>query len=653
MRTAVNNPLDGTVFDGRYRLNRLLARGGMSTVYTATDLRLDRTVAVKVMADGLNEDPIFVRRFSQEARAAARLSHPNVVAVYDQGSDAGHAYLVMELVDGHTLRDLLRARGRLSPELATTILVPVLSALSAAHRAGLVHRDVKPENILLAADPEGSTIKVADFGLARAIASASTTSGAAMGTVAYVAPEQVSNGTTDPRTDVYSAGIVLYEMLTGGPPYVSDSAISVAYRHVHDDVPPPSAAVPGLPEELDAITLRATRREPGARPVDAGAFLAELRDVRSDLGLRRVPLPTGIPRAADAGRRNATGTLLLDDDGPNRGPAGQPLPVGRPNRDVPLIRGLPPEPPYTPPPPRGRDPEQRRHRRRFLLATLIVALLGAGVATAGWWYGSGRYTSVPKLSMLTVAEARTTARAAHIKVEVLPSRQHSEDVPVGSVISSDPSGGSKVLRGSSVELRLSSGPERFTVPNGLVGASKATVSQRLAPLPLDVQYTKAYSDSAPVDTVIKVTPAAGTQLRRGQSLTVDVSRGPAPFQVPDVTGHSQADATSTLQGDGLHVAVSQEYSDTVDSGQVISQEPASGQVTRGDTVRLTVSKGPQLVQVPDVTRESIRRATKELEARGFKVTVDSFFQVLGTVVQTKPGAGEMAPKGSTIQLIAV
>src|SRR5262249_37658662 len=203
---------------------------------------------------------------------------------------------------------------------------------------------------------------------------------------------------------------------------------------------------------------------------------------------------TGIPRAGDAGRRNATGTLLLEDDGPKHGPAGQPLPMPmplrRPDREVPLVRGLPPEPPYTPPSPRGRDPEQRRHRRRFLLATLIVALLGAGVATAGWWYGSGRYTSVPKLSMLTVSEARTTARSAHIKVDVLASRQHSEDVPVGSVISTDPSDGSKVLRGSSVEVRLSSGPERFTVPSGLVGASRTTVGKRLAPLPLDIPYTK-------------------------------------------------------------------------------------------------------------------------------------------------------------------
>jgi serine/threonine-protein kinase len=471
-----------------------------------------------------------------------------------------------------------------------------------------------------------------------------------MGTVAYVAPEQVSSGTTDPRTDVYSAGIVLYEMLTGATPYVADSPISVAYRHVHDDVPPPSERLPGLPEELDAITVRATRREPSARPVDAGAFLAELRDVRADLGLRQVPLPTGVRRAAEHGRRNATGTLFLDEQREARrhviGPApqgGRPLPV----------RGLPPEPEFAPAPPRPRDPEQRRHRRRFVLALLLVALLGAGVATAGWWFGSGRYTSVPSLSTLTLTEARATAKAAHLKVDILPGRQHSEDVPAGSVVTSDPGDGAKVLRGADVELRVSSGPERYVVPGGLVGASKRTAQQKLAGLPLKVHFSDAYNDDVATGRVVRVSPAAGTSLRRGQSVSVVVSHGPPPFAVPDVGGHSQSDAETTLQNAGLKVSVSQEFSSTVDQGQVIAQEPASGQVTRGDTVRITVSKGPELVQVPDVSRESIKQATRDLEAKGFKVHIQNYFTVLGEVVQTKPQGGAQAPKGSTIDVIAV
>jgi len=650
VRAALNHPLDGTVFDARYRLEHVLARGGMSTVYRGTDLRLDRTVAIKVMADGLTDDPVFVRRFAQEARAAASLSHPNVVAVYDQGADGGHSYLVMEMVAGRTLRDLLHERGRLSPELACSILLPVLAALSAAHRAGLVHRDVKPENILLAdgSDPDAAPVKVADFGLARAIASAATTygttAGAMLGTVAYVAPEQVSAGTTDPRTDVYSAGIVLYEMLTGLPPYIADSAISVAYRHVHDDVPPPSAAVPGLPEELDAITLRATRREPAARPVDAGAFLAELRDVVADVGLRQVPVPAAGPSRPDAPRRH-TGTLALDPAGLPRDAGGQPL----------LVRPIPPDPAFRPEPParRPRDLEQRRHRRHFLLALLLIVVLGAGVAVAGWWFGSGRYTSVPKLSMLTVSEAQRTAKAAHIKVEVLPQREHSEDVPAGTVVSSTPGGGAKVLRGADVELRLSSGPERYVVPSGLVGLGREAARKKLGGMPLSVQFSHAYSDSIPVGHVIQVVPAAGTELRRGQAVGLQLSLGPRPFAVPDVTGRGSDDATNTLRNAGLTVVPSEEFSTTVDSGQVIRQEPAVGQVTRGDTVRIVVSKGPQMVRVPDVTRESVNEATNDLKAAGFKVSVQSFFAVFGQVVQTKPGGNSLAPKGSTIQIITV
>jgi serine/threonine-protein kinase len=643
VRAALNNPLDGTVFDDRYRLDRALARGGMSTVYVGTDLRLDRTVAIKVMGDGLNEDPVFVRRFSQEARAAARLSHPNVVAVFDQGSDSGRAYLVMELVAGRTLRDLLHEHGRLSPELATSILVPVLSALAAAHRAGLVHRDIKPENILLGdgSDPDNAVVKVADFGLARAIASASTTTGAVMGTVSYVAPEQVANGVTDPRTDVYSAGVVLYEMLTGHPPYMAENAISVAYRHVHDDVPPPSGAVPGLPEELDAITLRATRREPGSRPVDAGAFLAELRDVVADLGLRTVPVPPpgrGAPRRPE--RRNDTGTLYLE---PPRDAGGQPLP----------IRPLPRDPEFKPAAPRARNPEQRRHRRHFFIAVLVIVLLGLGVAAAGWWFGSGRYTSVPKMSMLTVSEARHAAKSAHLKVDVSPNKQHSEDVPVGEVLASSPGGGKKALRGSTVELQLSSGPERYTVPHKLVGLDKAAAQRKLSGMPLTVEYQNAYSDTVAADHVVRVSPAAGTSLRRGQTVTVVLSRGPRPFPIPDETGNAVTAAATALRSAGLHVTTSEEFSTTVDSGHVISQNPPSGDVRRGDTVQLVVSKGPQLVQVPDVTRESIQQATHDLRAAGFKVSVQSYFDVFGEVVQTKPGAGSMAPKGSTIQIIAV
>ncbi|MBA3280451.1 MAG: serine/threonine protein kinase, partial [Geodermatophilaceae bacterium] len=273
METTLLDPVVGLVLEKRYRVERRLARGGMSTVYEGTDLRLDRRVAIKVMAEALATDPSFIASFNREARSAARLSHLNVVSVSDQGEDDGFVFLVMELVRGQTLRAVIHENGRLSPEQAFAVLAPTLSGLSAAHRTGLIHRDVKPENILLSRD---GVVKVADFGLARAVAGTGTTSvtnGVLLGTVAYLAPEQIERGTADARSDVYAAGIVLYEMLTGKPPYAGDSALSVAYQHVNNDVPLPSHAVSGIPSEIDELVSSATRRDPAARPLDAGAFL--------------------------------------------------------------------------------------------------------------------------------------------------------------------------------------------------------------------------------------------------------------------------------------------------------------------------------------------------------------------------------------------
>src|SRR5689334_6607917 len=291
--TAVTDPVMGQVLEGRYRLEERVARGGMSTVYAATDLRLHKTVAVKVMAEHLAHDPTFVDRFTREARAAAMLSHPNVVGVSDQGSDQGLVFLVMELVRGRTLRDLLTARGRLTVAEAFAVLEPVLAGLTAAHRAGIVHRDIKPENVLIGVD---GVVKVADFGLARAVVGSGQTSqtgGVLIGTVAYLSPEQLERGGADARSDVYAAGIVLYELLTGHPPYGGDTPLAVAYQHVHHDVPPPSDETPGLPWQIDELVARATRRDPAVRPVDAGAFLAELADLCTDLGIAPVPVPTG------------------------------------------------------------------------------------------------------------------------------------------------------------------------------------------------------------------------------------------------------------------------------------------------------------------------------------------------------------------------
>jgi len=279
MSTAVSDPLVGQLLDGRYRVTRRLARGGMATVYTALDTRLNREVALKVMHPGLAEDREFVNRFIREAHAAARLSHPAAVAVYDQSADSGHVFIAMEYVAGRNLRDWLRDRGRLTPRETFAVMEPVLAALAAAHQAGLVHRDIKPENVLIADD---GRVKVADFGLARAV-SAATSTGTLIGTVAYLAPEQVERGVADQRTDVYSAGILLYECLTGFQPHGGETPIQIAYQHVNADVPAPSAIRPSLAPALDELVARATCRNPAGRPDDAGAFLAELLTVRRSL----------------------------------------------------------------------------------------------------------------------------------------------------------------------------------------------------------------------------------------------------------------------------------------------------------------------------------------------------------------------------------
>jgi len=334
VRATLPETLAGAVLDDRYAVGDVLARGGMSTVYTGSDLRLDRPVAIKAMAPWLADDATFAVTFEHEARLAARLAHPNVVAVFDQGVDRGQAFLVMELIRGRTLRELIREHGRLSPALAVTIIEQVLVALAAAHRAGLVHRDVKPGNILLGDD---GAIKVADFGLAAAVAQLAAESGPVIGTASYIAPEQVSTGRADARSDVYSAGVVLYEMLTGTPPHHGADSAAIAAAHVRRDVPPPSWQAPDVPDDLDALTVRATRRNPAARPADAAAFLAELGRVCARLDGYPVPIPPRLRRPERLPRAEPTRTT------PRRPPA-PPWATGRPSDMVDHPPGTGPSP---------------------------------------------------------------------------------------------------------------------------------------------------------------------------------------------------------------------------------------------------------------------------------------------------------------------
>ena len=608
---SVPDPLVGTVLDGRYVVDAVIARGGMATVYAATDNRLDRTVAVKVMRPALAEDPDFVERFAREARAAARLSSPEVVAVHDQGTDAvtGTAYLVMEHVAGGTLRDLIRDRGPLPAALALDLLEPVLKALSAAHAAGLVHRDVKPENVLLGDD---GRVKVTDFGLARAIETSNltATTGLLMGTMAYLAPEQVEQGRTDTRTDVYAAGILLWELLTGVPPYTSDSPMTVAFRHVHEDVPAPSTAVEGIPAALDALVLRATRRDPAARPVDAGAFLAELRVVREQLP-------------------------------PSAGSAPVVREPGRPQPTLVVPRGAVQRP-------AGLVPRRRRRLLRPLLWVLIAALLGAAALAGGWYLNAGRYTETPAVLGLSQAAAEQAVLAADLEPVVAPEQEFSETVAPGLVLRQDPIAFDEVRKSAEVQLVLSKGPDRRPVPE-LVGATREDAATALAGVGLRVgEVTEQFSPEPP-GTVLSVDPAAGAQLPPDQPVAMVISKGVEMLPVPDVKGDQRAAAQETVKDGGFEVSVSEVFSETVPAGVVVDQSPASGSAARGAKVSLVVSKGPELVTVPDVSGMPRAEAEQALTALGLQVRAMAI-PGPGKARSTDPGAGTKVRKNATITL---
>ncbi|HSR23866.1 MAG TPA: Stk1 family PASTA domain-containing Ser/Thr kinase, partial [Candidatus Eisenbacteria bacterium] len=492
MDTTLQDPLVGRVLDGRYHVESRLARGGMATVYEAVDTRLDRPVALKVMHPTLAEDEDFVSRFIREAKSAARLSHPNVVAVFDQGTDGGHVFLAMELVSGRTLRDLMRERGRLTPRQALEILESVLAGLGAAHHAGIVHRDVKPENVLLADD---GRVKVGDFGLARAVtgpSSHSSTTGVLIGTVAYLSPEQVERGVADPRSDIYASGILLYEMLTGSKPFDGETAIQVAYQHVHDDVPPPSHLVPGLAPELDALVARATSRDPDGRPADARRFLTEVAEVRRGLPDQALDL-AGPAQAGPAGASDHTLVVPLPAGArpePSRGGDTGPL------AGLPVLSSL------------------RVPRRRGWIALLVVLLVAAALSGAAWFIaaGPGSYTSTPSLLGLSRADAVAKAQQAGFKVKISPDGEFSEQVPRGYVLTTHPGPNHRIKKNGTISIVLSKGPERYQVPD-LGGKTEAQARAELAAAHLGVgEVTREYSDTVKKGRVISTNPTAGVSL---------------------------------------------------------------------------------------------------------------------------------------------
>jgi serine/threonine-protein kinase len=676
--TVTTDPLLGRLVDGRYEIAARIARGGMATVYLATDRRLDRDVALKVMhphlADGV-DGASFVSRFRREARAAARLAHPGVVAVYDQGLDGDTSYLTMEYVPGTNLRRELRSSGTLTLGRTLDVLGQVLAALSAAHRKGLVHRDVKPENVLLTSD--GQRIKVADFGLARAVTEVtSTTTGTILGTVAYLAPEVITSGGCDARTDLYAVGILAYEMLTGALPYAGETPIQVAFHHVHDDVPAPSRAAAWLPAEVDQLVATFTARDPARRPADAGEALDALERLRA--GLDGELLERRADRPAIAPRPHDDATRPLDagsDDGPDEGlddgtegesdrldaiPTAFFAELSAPHADGEHTEKLVEESTTRVPGrleagdrPAATTP--RRRGRRVLAWTLSLLLLvgGGGAAGTWWWFahGPGAWTVVPDgVVEVPLAEARQSLTDAELGVTV--SREHHDEVPAGYVVESQPAPGDPVRTDGEVELVVSRGIRTVRVPGDLVGATENAATAALTEAGLEVgEPALKHHDTAPKGEVLKVSVPEGSIQPHTTVVTLTVSDGPAPVTVPQQVGKPQDEAVADLESVGLKVKFSEpEHSLDVPEGHVVRQDPgARSQAHRTDTVTLTLSAGPPIVKVPDVVGMRSGAAREALEKAGFVVRENKYLGGLLDTVRFQDTTGE-APQGSTVTL---
>jgi len=699
MDTTLARPPVGRVLDGRYRVESLIATGGMATVYLGTDTRLDRTVALKIMHAELANDEDFVRRFVGEARTVARLSHPNVVGVYDQGADGRMLYLAMEYVPGRTLRGLLNERGRLGPGEALDIMDGMLSGLAAAHAAGLAHRDVKPENVLLTT---GHSVKVADFGLARTLAGAShTRTGMLIGTAAYLAPEQVSQGTADARTDVYAAGIMLFEMLAGTQPHTADTPLAVAYKHVNEVVPAPSRVVPGISPALDDLVTRATSRDPRLRPADAGQFLRAVTEVRHSIA-QSAPAPPAVP-----------GTVLPSPEPPGPGlpgtggqPGAPPVPSPPPAvldyqpgvwpADLPparqqagaLIPGLaePAAPAY---PPAGgpgvvspasqrgggdsfyqpanhtlvvapgtadfgrgrrraggpREPGLQRwlfSRRLIYVLAGVLAALAIGLVV--WWQTAGRYVTVPPVRGLAAATARLEVRNEGLTAK-MGAPQFSNAVAKGKVISTSPAIGSQVGKGGTVTLTVSAGPHLITMPqvtgSTLTDAEAALRHMGLVP----GRVVNQASTTIAAGIVISTTPAAGVSWPQSRPVGLVVSSGQP---VPDFVGQQKAVAEQWAVANSVSLNEVADSKSTQPAGTVTQQSVAPGSsFTPHQVITITYSNGPALADVPNVDGQPVTQAEQTLNQAGFQVKV-VMVGPLNKVFHYSPTG--QAPAGSTITL---
>ncbi|MEY4109407.1 MAG: hypothetical protein RJB35_721 [Actinomycetota bacterium] len=624
--------LTGELIDGRYQLIRQMATGGMASIYEAVDTRLDRKVAVKIMHSHLAQDEQFVERFIREAKAAAALSHPNIVAVQDQGWNQNGTpaiFLVMEMIEGHTLREYLNEQGRLSVQDGIKFLLPVLSALSAAHKIGIVHRDIKPENILISKE---GRIKIADFGLAKGPLLGGTMtaeSSVILGSVSYLSPEQVQRGVADSRSDVYSIGITAFEIFTGKKPFEGAEPIQIAYMHVNNRVPKISTLVNGIPEELDELIYAATSANPDERPRDATIFNEKMSQISHRLNPKEnqlsleldIPIepmrPKKVPKSLRKKVREVTEAI--------------PVPIQRESTAEVAKR-------------KKASKRVRRNRKIALLMAIAVGITG--------WYvliGPGSRVVVP--STVGATEAEVTAALAPIGLNsIVVERQFSEDIPEGRVIQSSPEAGGRIDQSGTVKLIVSKGPERFVIP--LVRGLTPGVARRLlTAMPLSLQpNSEEFSTTIPKGYVIDSNPPSGEKVKRNALIVLRISKGIEQVALASYVGKSSDQALNELQEAGFAVDSTYAFSETRLPGEVVSQNPAGGGTAdKGSKVALVISKGTQYAYIPNIFSIEEVKAVQALKDLDLKVVVKKIGKkTVKKVTNISPKVGTKVKRGSTV-----
>jgi eukaryotic-like serine/threonine-protein kinase len=612
-----------TIIDGRYRVISRLGSGGMADVYLAQDQLLGRDVAVKLLHHHFAEDHEFVERFRREASSAAALSHPNIVAIFDRGEWDGTYYIAMEYVAGRSLKTIVRDEGPLDPAVAIDIVVQILRAARFAHRRGVIHRDLKPHNVII--DEEGRA-RVTDFGIARAGASDMTLTGSIMGTAQYLSPEQAQGFSVSAASDLYSIGVILYELLTGVVPFEGETAVAIAFKQVSAEPRPPSELNPALAQSLDGVVLRALAKEPVQRYADADELIAALQHERELLPAfsGAVAVPDGQAQQLQAPTAHSTGSLLL----------APPATFDEENGA-------------------GGEDERRRRRRRVLLWVGAAAVLAAAVAAALLLTRSSSSVRVPDVTRQTEQAAGAALRAAGL--DPIPSLAPSTTVPSGLVVNQAPAAGALAKKGSRVGIVISAGP----ASEGLVNVERLTAANALAKLRkagFKPTTTPQASSTVPAGRVIGTDPTAGTEVQVGSPVTVFVSSGPSSVSVPDVTGESLMAAEATLTNAKLVTgAITQQVSSTQSPGTVLSQSPATGSSAHeGDSVALTVAQAPKEIAVPNVKGAAVAAAEAALRHAGFTPRAvprtTSEQSQKGVVLGQSPAAGAQARKGATVTI---